>query len=95
MTENEKYENLPHWHNIAEVMGKVPTYNHKLQHMRAEMTDLTQRVQRLNARSQKLKQRKIGVEEKERQLKAQPAASLLMRRAEGGEKKGDRGKDKV
>jgi hypothetical protein len=65
-------------------MSKAPTYHQRLHNMRTQMADLSARMQRLKARSAKLKQRKMGVEDKERQLTAQPAASLLQRRASGG-----------
>jgi len=62
-------------------MAQAPVYHQKLRTMRTQMVEISTRVQRLKARSAKLKQRKIGAEEKERELTAQPAASLLMRRA--------------
>jgi hypothetical protein len=65
-------------------MGKAPTYHQRLHNMRTQMVDLSSRVQRLKTRSAKLRQRKVGVEEKERQLTAQPAESLLKRRAGSG-----------
>lgn len=84
-------------------MTKAPTYHQRLHNMRTQMADLSGRMQRLKARSAKLKQRKMGVEEKERQLTAQPAASLLQRRAVGSgspspipdTKPNAKGKDKV
>eukprot|EP01087_Luapelamoeba_hula_P009328 TRINITY_DN2402_c0_g1_i2.p1 TRINITY_DN2402_c0_g1~~TRINITY_DN2402_c0_g1_i2.p1 ORF type:complete len:172 (-),score=43.70 TRINITY_DN2402_c0_g1_i2:120-635(-) len=71
--QNTKLESLPQWSHIVAVLAKVPDYNQKLHAMKQEMAETTDKVQRLKGRANKLQQRKLAVEEKERHLNAKPS----------------------